>query len=103
MRWAGMRKRNASSSRYWNSASCPGHGWAWRLRCVGQQQMSEAEAFGQSLIDDFPEFIAAYDFLAEVREEVGQLTEAQEVLQTRSNDLAQQLDTTAHGWRRGGT
>ena len=47
----------------------------------GQQQMSEAEAFGQSLIDDFPEFIAAYDFLAEVREEVGKLTEAQEVLQ----------------------
>lgn len=54
-------------------------GLAMALR--GQQQMSEAEAFGQSLIDDFPEFIAAYDFLAEVQEEVGKLPEAQEVLQ----------------------
>ncbi len=47
----------------------------------GQQQLAEAEAFGQSLVDDFPEFTAAYDFLAEVREDLGKLTEAQNVLE----------------------
>ncbi len=47
----------------------------------GQQQLAAAEVCGQSLVDDFPEFIAAYDFLAELREEIGKLPEAQEVLQ----------------------
>ncbi|WP_313952478.1 response regulator [Accumulibacter sp.] len=46
-----------------------------------QQKLGEAEATGQALIDDFPEFMAAYDFLAEVREEMGKLPEAQEALQ----------------------
>ena len=49
---------------------------AWR----GQQHLAEAEALGRSLVDEFPEFTAAYDFLAEVREEMGKLEEAQEVL-----------------------
>jgi len=54
-------------------------GLALALR--GQQQLDEAEELGQSIIEDFPEFLAAYDFVAEVREEMGKLTEAQEVLQ----------------------
>ncbi|MER2624823.1 MAG: FimV/HubP family polar landmark protein [Accumulibacter sp.] len=53
-------------------------GLAFALR--GQQQMAEAEALGQSLVDEFPEFTAGYDFLAEVREEMGKPEEAQEVL-----------------------
>ena len=54
-------------------------GLAMALR--GQQQMAEALEVGQSLIDDFPEFTAAYDFLAEVQEDLGQAAEAQETLQ----------------------
>ncbi|EXI92348.1 MAG: Chemotaxis protein CheY [Candidatus Accumulibacter sp. BA-94] len=46
-----------------------------------QQRFAEAESLGRSLVEDFPEFTAAYDFLAEVREEMGQLEEAQSVLQ----------------------
>ncbi|MBI4740662.1 MAG: response regulator [Betaproteobacteria bacterium] len=46
----------------------------------GQAQLAEAELLGQSLIDDFPEYLAAYDFVADVREEQGKLTEAQEML-----------------------
>lgn len=53
-------------------------GLAFALR--GQQQLAEAEALGQSLVDEFPEFTAGYDFLAEVREEMGKPEEAQEVL-----------------------
>ncbi|MBE2257858.1 MAG: response regulator [Candidatus Accumulibacter sp.] len=55
-------------------------GLAMALR--SQQQLGEAEAVGQALVDDFPEFLAAYDFLAEVREEMGKLPEAQETLQS---------------------
>lgn len=54
-------------------------GLAMALR--GQQQMAEALAVGESLVDDFPEFTAAYDFLAEVQEDMGQPAEAQETLQ----------------------
>ncbi|HNH24350.1 MAG TPA: tetratricopeptide repeat protein, partial [Accumulibacter sp.] len=57
-------------------------GLATALR--GQKQLPEAEALSQSLIEDFPEFLAAYDFLAEVQEELGKLSEAQEVLQQAS-------------------
>lgn len=46
----------------------------------GQSRLAEAELLGQSLIDDFPEYLAAYDFVAEVREEQGKLAEAQEML-----------------------
>jgi predicted Zn-dependent protease len=46
----------------------------------GLAQLSEAERLGQSLIDDFPEYLAAYDFVAEVREEMGKLPEAQDML-----------------------
>jgi len=54
-------------------------GLALALR--GQQQLAEAEVLGQSIVADFPEFLAAYDFVAEVREEMGNLAAAQEVLQ----------------------
>lgn len=47
----------------------------------GQDQLADAEALGESIVDDFPEFLAAYDFVAGVREEMGKLAEAQEVLQ----------------------
>jgi len=53
-------------------------GLAFALR--GQQRLAEAESLGQSLVDEFPEFTAGYDFLAEVREEMGKPEEAQEVL-----------------------
>lgn len=46
-----------------------------------QQHLREAETVAQALIEDFPEFMAAYDFVAEVREEMGKLREAQEALQ----------------------
>lgn len=54
-------------------------GLALALR--GQDRLAEAEALGESLVQDYPEFLAAYDFLAEVREEMGKLAEAQAVLQ----------------------
>ncbi|MER2516097.1 response regulator [Candidatus Accumulibacter phosphatis] len=47
-----------------------------------QQHLREAETVAQALIEDFPEFMAAYDFVAEVREEMGKLREAQEALQS---------------------
>ena len=47
----------------------------------GLDELSEAELIGSSIVEDFPEFLSAYDFLASVREEMGKLTEAQEVLQ----------------------
>jgi len=47
----------------------------------GLDELSEAEMLGSSVIADFPEYLAAYDFVAGVREEMGKLTEAQEVLQ----------------------
>ena len=47
----------------------------------GQEQLAEAEALGESIVEDFPEFLAAYDFVAGVREEMGKLAEAQEMLQ----------------------
>ena len=46
----------------------------------GQEQLAEAEVLGQSIVADFPEYLAAYDFVAGVREEMGKLAEAQEML-----------------------
>lgn len=47
----------------------------------GLDDLVEAENMGSALIDDFPEYLAAYDFVASVREELGKLAEAQETLQ----------------------
>ena len=50
----------------------------------GMDALAEAEMIGASIIDDFPEYLAAYDFVANVREEMGKLAEAQETLQKAS-------------------
>ena len=50
----------------------------------GTDDLAEAELIGASLIEDFPEYLAAYDFVAGVREEMGRLAEAQDVLQKAS-------------------
>ena len=47
----------------------------------GLDELSEAEQLGNSVITDFPQYLAAYDFVASVREEMGKLSEAQDVLQ----------------------
>jgi len=47
----------------------------------GLDDLAEAENIGAALIEDFPEYLAAYDFVASVREELGKLAEAQETLQ----------------------
>ena len=62
----------------------------------GMNELPEAEAMGASLIEDFPEYLAAYDFVASVREELGKIAEAQEVLQkateiSPNNSLRQRL------------
>lgn len=46
----------------------------------GMDELAEAETLGAGIIVDFPEYLAAYDFVASVREEMGQLSEAQEAL-----------------------
>jgi FimV-like protein len=62
----------------------------------GLDELSEAELLGASVIEDFPEFLAAYDFVASVREEMGKLNEAQEILQkaaeiSPNNSLRQRM------------
>ena len=62
----------------------------------GLDALAEAETIGTSIIDDFPEYLAAYDFVANVREEMGKLAEAQETLQKASaispnNSLRQRM------------
>ncbi len=47
----------------------------------GLDELDEAESIGKALIEDFPEYLAAYDFVSSVREELGKLEEAQETLQ----------------------
>ena len=47
----------------------------------GLDELTEAEILGATLIEEFPEYLAAYDFVASVREEMGKLAEAQEILQ----------------------
>lgn len=47
----------------------------------GRKSLKEAEALADEVVQDFPEYLSAYDFLAGVREEMGRLEEAQAVLQ----------------------
>lgn len=47
----------------------------------GKKVLDEAETLAESVVQEFPEYLSAYDFLAGVREEMGHLTEAQELLQ----------------------
>jgi CheY-like chemotaxis protein len=46
----------------------------------GLDELAEAETLAASVIVEFPRYLAAYDFLASVREEMGKLAEAQDVL-----------------------
>ena len=57
-------------------------GMATALRGLGD--LSEAENIGAALIGEFPEYLAAYDFVASLCEERGELTRAQELLQKAS-------------------
>ena len=50
----------------------------------GTEELAEAEVIGSEIIEDFPNYLAAYDFVASVREEMGRLAEAQEVLEQAS-------------------
>lgn len=54
-------------------------GLALSLR--GRKSLDEAESVARQVVQEFPEYLSAYDFLAGVREEMGQLPEAQAVLQ----------------------
>jgi FimV-like protein len=47
----------------------------------GQKQLADAEQLAASVVAECPEYLAAYDFLAGVREEMGELHGAQEILQ----------------------
>lgn len=47
----------------------------------GKKVLSEAESLAELVVAEFPEYLSAYDFLAGVREEMGQLEGAQAVLQ----------------------
>ena len=62
----------------------------------GLDELAEAELLGTGIIEDFPEYLAAYDFVASVREEMGKLNEAQEMLQkaaeiSPNNSLRQRM------------
>ena len=47
----------------------------------GKKSLDEAESLAQLVVQEFPEYLSAYDFLAGVREELGQLEAAQSILQ----------------------
>jgi tetratricopeptide (TPR) repeat protein len=47
----------------------------------GLDDLAAAETLGAAIVRDVPEYLAAYDFLASVREDMGKLVEAQEILQ----------------------
>ncbi len=47
----------------------------------GRKSLDEAESLARSVVDEFPQYLSAFDFLAGVQEEKGLLTEAQAVLQ----------------------
>lgn len=69
-------------------------GLANALRGLGR--LDEAEALGNAVIDEFPEYLSAYDFVASVSEETGNFAQAQNVLQkaatiSPNNSLRQRL------------
>ncbi|MDR1936380.1 MAG: response regulator [Candidatus Accumulibacter sp.] len=69
-------------------------GLAVALRGLGE--LAEAERIGAALIGEFPEYMAAYDFVASVCEERGDLAKAQETLQkataiSPNNSLRQRM------------
>jgi FimV-like protein len=46
----------------------------------GLDKLAEAESLGELIVEEFPQYLAAYDFVADVREELGKLMEAQQML-----------------------
>lgn len=79
-----------------DNATVPWARMGLALSLRGLDQLAEAEALGSSVIEDFPEYLAAYDFVSSVREEMGKLTEAQEILQkaatiSPNNSLRQRM------------
>jgi FimV-like protein len=69
-------------------------GLAHALRGLGR--LDEAAGLSDALIDEFPEYMAAYDFSASVREEKGLLAQAQDLLQqaavrSPNNSLRQRM------------
>ena len=58
-------------------------GLACALRGLGR--LDEAQALGSAVIDEFPEYLSAYDFVASVSEETGNYAQAQNVLQKAAN------------------
>ncbi len=69
-------------------------GLAHALR--GLNRHAEALALGSAVIDDYPQFLSAYDFVAAVSEEMGDFARAQQVLQKASerspnNSLRQRM------------
>ena len=69
-------------------------GLANALRGLGR--LEEAEALGNAVIDEFPEYLSAYDFVASVSEETGNFAQAQNVLQkaaaiSPNNSLRQRM------------
>ena len=69
-------------------------GLACALRGLGR--LDEAQALGSAVIDEFPEYLSAYDFVASVSEETGNYAQAQNVLQkaaaiSPNNSLRQRM------------
>ena len=69
-------------------------GLASALRGLGR--LDEAQALGSAVIDEFPEYLSAYDFVASVSEETGNFAQAQNVLQkaaaiSPNNSLRQRM------------
>jgi len=65
-----------------SSAPWAHKGLAMAYRGLGKSK--EAEVIAMKLIEDFPEYLAVYDFIASLMEETGQLSDAQEILQRAS-------------------
>lgn len=79
-----------------NNAMVPWARMGLAIALRGLDELDKAELLGSALIEDFPEYLAAYDFVASVREEMGKLAEAQDVLQKASvispnNSLRQRM------------
>jgi FimV-like protein len=69
-------------------------GLAHALRGLGR--LEDAAALGSAVIDDFPQYLSAYDFVASVREEMGSFAQAQQILQkaaeiSPNNSLRQRM------------
>ncbi len=79
-----------------NNAMVPWARMGLAIALHGQDHLDEAELIGSELIADFPEYLAAYDFVANVRDEMGKTAEAQDILEkaaaiSPNNSLRQRM------------